>query len=217
MAADFSEPTPRWSPFSAPVEGQVFLSGGRTQDFDKDKSSLLSTVHSFNVHSETWRERPVEGAPPPGIYGGASASLGQFFYIFGGIDGSDLFNSLHQLDTSSATLKWTQLTTPDSSSGPMKKTSCGMISCGSHLVLFGGYGLPCGPTQPGAEFAKDARYADGRGWSNELHIFFDVTEGKQWSRNAKRIGGEQETESTNAGMWLQGGVCVGPCLRRHGA
>ena len=156
----------------------MFLSGGRTRDFHKDKSSLLSTVQCFDVYAETWRERPVEGAPPPGIYNGASASSGQCLYIFGGLYGSAWHNSLHQLDTSSATLNWTQLSTPDSSSGPMKKSRCGMIAYGNHLVVFGGYGYPsCGPTQPGAEFVKDDRYTDGRGWSNELHVF-DVMEGE---------------------------------------
>ena len=155
----------------------MFLSGGRTGDFHKDKSSLLFTVHSFDVYCETWRERVVEGAPPPGIYDGACASSGLCLYCFGGGDGSTLHGSLHQLDTSSATLKWTQLTTPDSSSRPMMKTGCGMVAYGSGLVLFGGYGFPCDSTQPGAEFVKDDRYTDGVGWSNELHVF-DVREGE---------------------------------------
>ena len=155
----------------------MFLSGGRTRDFHKDKSLLLSTVQCFDVYSETWRERPVEGAPPPGIYDGASASSGQCLYTFGGGDGSAYHNSLHQLDTSSATLNWTQLSTPDSSSGPMKKSDCGMIAYGSHLVVFGGVGSPCGPTQPGAEFVKNDDDPDGDRWSNELHVF-DVMEGE---------------------------------------
>ena len=102
----------------------MFLRGGSTKNFDKDKSSLLSTVNCFDVYAETWRERPVEGSPPPGIYVGASASSGQCLYIFGGSDGPAWHNSLHQLDTSSATLNWTQLSTPDSSSGPMKWYDC---------------------------------------------------------------------------------------------
>ena len=157
----------------------MFLTGGRTRDFHKDKSSLLSTVHSFDLYSETWRERAVEGAPPRGIYIGACASSGQCLYCFGGFDGYTRHNSLHQLDTSSATLKWTQLTTPNSSSaaGPMKKTGCGMVTYGSCLVLCGGIGFPLGATQPGAEFIRNPVKTDGRGWSNELHVF-DVTEGE---------------------------------------
>ena len=119
----------------------------------------------------------MEGAPPPGIRIGACAPSGQCLYCFGGHDGSAWHNSLYQLDTSSAILKWTQLTTPDSNSGPMKKSGCGMITYGSSLVNFGGCGFPHGPTQPGAEFVKDDSRTDGAGWSNELHLF-DVREGE---------------------------------------
>ena len=37
--------------------------------------------------------------------------------------------------------------------------------------------IPSGPTQPGAEFIKDSRFTDGRGWTNELHVF-DVQKGE---------------------------------------
>ena len=44
------------------------------------------------------------------------------------------------------------------------------------LAVFGGYGIPAGPTQPGAMFTKDTlNYIDWLGWSNELHVF-DITE-----------------------------------------
>ena len=137
---------------------------------------LLCTTLSYILRpggKGRWREHHG----PPGIYIGACASSGQCLYCFGGLAVSAWHNSLHQLDTSSATLKWTQLTTPDSSSGPMKKIACGMVSYYSCLVLFGGYGYPCGPTQPGAEFIRNAEMTDGRGWSNELHVF-DLTEGE---------------------------------------
>ena len=46
-----------------------------------------------------------------------------------------------------------------------------MVAYGNKLVLFGGYGIPSGPTQPGAEFVKNTSFTDGRGWTNELHSF----------------------------------------------
>ncbi len=60
----------------------------------------------------------------------------------------------------------------------MRKTGCGMVAYKSSLVLFGGYGVPSGPTPPGAEFAQNTRYTDGRGWTNELHTF-DLEEGEE--------------------------------------
>ena len=59
----------------------------------------------------------------------------------------------------------------------MKKHGCGLITYGSSLVNFGGLGVPCGPTQPGAEFVKYDRSTVGAGRSNELHVF-DVREGE---------------------------------------
>jgi hypothetical protein len=62
----------------------------------------------------------------------------------------------------------------------MRKRGSRMVICDNKLVLFGGYGHPTGPTQPGAEFVKDDRYTDDAGWTNELHTF-DLKEG-EWVR-----------------------------------
>ena len=83
----------------------------------------------------------------------------------------DLMDQLsHQLDT--RTWTWKQL----SGTGPMRKGGCGMVAYDSRLVLFGGFRLSYGPTQPGAEFIKkgDGNY----GWTNELQIF-DLKEGEK--------------------------------------
>ena len=92
--------------------------------------------------------------------------------MFGGFDGSVDLNSLHQLDTQSWT--WSELT----KSGPMRKAGCGMIAFDRNLLLFGGYGLPSGPTQPGAKFINDSKYTYHRGWTNELHLF-DFKKGEE--------------------------------------
>ena len=52
-----------------------------------------------------------------------------------------------------------------------------MIEFDKKLLLFGGYGYPSGPTQPGAKFIKNSKYSYGRGWNNELHLF-DLKEGE---------------------------------------
>ena len=171
MATGFSEPSPRWGQFSAVVEGKLCVYGGRTKDFVKEKSGLASSVHSFDGLLESWYSEDTGGVPPPGLYGGACASVGRHVYVYGGHDGSARQGFLHQLDT--RTWTWKQL----SSSGPMRKTGCKMVAYGSNLVLFGGRGIPSGPTQPGAEFVKSSNYTDGRGWTNELHTF-DLIKGE---------------------------------------
>ena len=54
----------------------------------------------------------------------------------------------------------------------MPKTGCGMIAFRNSLVVFGGYGVPQGPTEP-QSFIKRT---DGRGWTNEFHIY-NLSEG----------------------------------------
>ena len=165
------EPSPRWGHFSALVEEKFCVWGGRTKDFLKEKSELASSIHSFDPFLEFWDKNKLSGDPPPGLYHGACASAGHHVYLYGGTDGSCYQSSLHQLDTRSWT--WKQL----SSAGPMWKSACEMIAHDSKLVLFGGYGVPSGPIQPGAEFIKSSRFTDGRGWTNEVHTF-DLKEGE---------------------------------------
>ena len=172
MGAGFSEPSPRRGQFSVVVGEKLCVYGGCITDFLKEKSTLASSVHSFDPLLESWSENKCGGVPPAGLYLGACASAGHHVYVYGGLNGSDFQSSLHQLDT--RTWTWKQL----SSSGPMRKAECGMVVYGSKLVLFGGYGFPSGPTQPGAEFVKNSKYSDGRGWTNELHTF-DLIKGEE--------------------------------------
>ena len=165
MGSGFSEPSPRFAHFSAVVEGQVYAYGGRTKDFKKERSCLASTVHFFNLWRESWQERRPKGISPLGLHGGACASAGHHVYFYGGFDGTERHGSLHQLNTS--TLTWSILST----TGPMMKSRCRMINHDNQLLLFGGYGIPSGPTQPGAEFVKNVNNPDGRGWTNALHTF----------------------------------------------
>ena len=165
------EPSPRLGNYSALVEEKFCVWGGRTKDFLTEKSELTSSVHSFDPFLEFWDVNKISGDPPPGLYTGACASAGHHVYLYGGSDGSHLQSSLHQLDTRSWT--WKQL----SSTGPMRMGACGMVAHDSKLVLFGGYGSPSGPTQPGAEFIKDSRLTGGQGWTNEVHTF-DLKEGE---------------------------------------
>lgn len=169
------EPPPRWAHFSAAVEDHVVLYGGSisTRHFWRDKSATTSKVHLFDPYLESWCEAATQGPPPPGhgFNQGACASSGHNFYTFGGQAAHEVewHGSLHQLNIN--TLTWSTLPTT-STAGPMGKSGCKMISHDDQLLLFGGYGAPSGPTQPGAEFLKDTRFPSyDNGWTNELHTF----------------------------------------------
>ena len=171
--ASISEPPPRWGHFSAPIQGHLCVSGGITiKGSNKEKGEL---VHTFNQLSESWSSKQCQGPSPPNeLHSGASAYAGHHLYLYGGTDGSRYQNSLHQLDTRSWT--WSHL----SSTGPMRKGGCRMVTYDETLLCFGGYGFPFDTTQPGAEFTKDSRYTGGKGWTNEVHAYDLRTGESMW-------------------------------------
>ena len=172
------EPSPRFLHGTAPVGRRCYLWGGRVQDFSEScRRKLTSTVEIFDPYQETWENHPTTGVPPPGLYAGACTSLFNSLYWFGGYDGSSYYNSLHRLDTTTLVQEWRELQPLNKADGPMRKGGCGMVPfLRDKLATFGGFGIPTGPTQPGAVFMKDTKHTDGRGWSNELHVF-NITKG----------------------------------------
>ena len=170
------EPSPRFLHGAAAVGGRCYLWGGCAQDITASgRRKLTSNVEIFGPYLETWDKHPTTGVPPPGLYAGACTSLLDSLYWFGGDDGSSYYNSLHRLDTT--TLEWSEIQPLNQADGPMRKIGSRMVSfLQDKLAVFGGYGIPIGPTQPGAMFTKDTDLTDGRGWSNELHVF-NITEG----------------------------------------
>ena len=158
------EPLPIYFHNSSRVGSKVVVQGGLTKDFsEKSRQHLSSVVEIFDQYSESWEQRPVTGdAPAPGAYAPASASLHDDLFSFGGTDGSPLFNTLRRLDTEK--LCWSQVSPQNADGAPMPKFECRIIALGSGLGVFGGYGVPRGPTEP-RSFIKDTR------WTNEFHIY----------------------------------------------
>lgn len=163
-----SRPSPRWAHFSAPVEGKFYVCGGRTADFEKDKNKLETTMHIFNLYSENWEDKVVNGSVfPSALYHGVCTSAGHCLYLYGGLDITEHYHSsLYQFDTRTST--WNQLV----EHGPRAKEACGMVIHDNKLVLFGGYGYFSTP-QPGEQYVKDSKwyvsYHAEMGWTNELH------------------------------------------------
>ena len=171
------EPVPRAGHISGCVGSKVLVQGGLTKDFsEKIRQHLTSVVEVFDPYSELWEQKQVKGdGPEPGIYAAASVSLHGDLFTFGGVFNGKLFNTLHRLDTK--TWSWHQVSPQNADGAPMPKCSCGMISFRDGLGVLGGYGTPQGPTEP-QSFLKDSRYTNGRGWTNEFHIY-NLSEGIQ--------------------------------------
>ena len=174
MAVPLYEPSPRSSPSFSSVDGQIYMWGGRTEDFSTSGGEKIVSIESFDSYLETWTRKPTKGDPPPWFYRGACASSGHIIYMYGGTRGLLGLSSLYEFNT--RTSSWRELA-PHSADSPMEKLGHGMVVWGEKCVLFGGYGTPSGPTQSGADFVTDNSYTDGRGWTNEMHTF-DLKKGE---------------------------------------
>ena len=174
-SSDKYEPLPRFGHISCRVGSKVVVQGGRTKDFsEKSRQHLISVVEIFDPYSELWEQRQVTGdAPSPGTYDSASASLHDDLFSFGGTDDRQPFNTVHRLDTEK--LCWSQVSPQNADGAPMPKYACGMIAFGNSLGVFGGAGIARGPTEP-QSFIKTTSFTDGRGWTNEFHIY-NLSEG----------------------------------------
>ena len=162
------EPSPRFAHHAVPIRGRLYAWGGRTQDFSESaRQKLKSVVETFDPYTEVWQQRGTSGSPPPGVCYGTCAAVGDSMYVSCGFDGSNRQSGLHEFDTT--TLQWKDRTAAE---GPMRKSGCQMISYeGDKLALFGGVGIPTGPTQPGSKFVRNTRFTNGIGWTNEFHLF----------------------------------------------
>ncbi len=162
------EPSPRASANASASTDQFYIHGGIVNNFNDNKKQLKKVVQIFDCSTESWKELDTAGTPPPGIYWCATVYSAHILYLFGGYDGTSFYASLHQLDTRSMT--WSQLS-PQYDSGPMRKYVCQMIHHNNTLIVIGGYGIPSGELQSGSQFTKNEQYLDGRGWTNEIHMY----------------------------------------------
>ena len=171
------EPAARVDHVSFVAEGKVYLWGGQTQDGSEDGGIKLATcIEQFDPYLEIWSQVNTAGTPHPGLEGAACASNGEHVYMYGGRFKGRYEGVLSCLNMKSLT--WSQLSPEGGTAGgPMRKTYCGMVHFHHNkLAVIGGYGIPTGPTQSGSTFIRNTSFTDGRGWTNEVHVF-DLSQG----------------------------------------
>ena len=173
------EPAARFYHAAISVKGRVYVRGGWTADYDSGsedkKIKLANCIEQFDPHLEVWRQLDTTGTPHPGLAAFVCTSFGEHVYMYGGFSGKRLEGVLSYLNVK--TITWSLLC-HETDGGPMKKYGSGMVmfKYGDKVAVIGGYGIPTGPTQPGATFTRDTMFTDGRGWSNEFHVF-DIRQG----------------------------------------
>ncbi len=154
------EPPPCSYPFSAETDGLHYCWRGTGPN---KRSKSLSVYESS---TETWSIKPTTGHAHPGLSEGGSVIVGRYLYSFGGVEESTFYNDMSKLDLE--TLQWSKVKTTGSQ--PIRKAGCGLVRVDERtLCCIGGHGI--GPTQPGSTFTRDTRFSDGRGWTNEIHLF----------------------------------------------
>ncbi len=169
---DFVEPSPRYCPYSAVVNGELCLWGAKL-----DAVMVLQVYHPY---LESWRELNTYGGFPTGLYYGASAGSEQCLHVYGGFEDADTFSgSLHMLNISSSL--WIRLPA-GSVDVPMKKAGCRMVIYKEYVIVMGGFGIRNGPIQNSSEWMKVVAKDNDRdpntvGWTNEMHKY-DLKEGE---------------------------------------
>ena len=167
------EPSARMFQTSFSVEGRVYVWGGASQDAlsgsKDDITKLASSIEQFDPYLEVWTQLNTAGTPHPRLMYAACASYGEHVYMYGGTN-NKFEGVLSCLNVK--TLTWSQLSPARTAGGPMRKAACGIVHFHhDKLAVIGGGGIPTGPTQPGSSFIRDTMSTDGRGWTNEVHVF----------------------------------------------
>ena len=184
--ADLYDPSPRFWHVAASVSDVstsqlVIVWGGQTSElYSRDgRTQLASRCQLFHIQSEVWSERhAVLGPPHPGLSAAACTSFGDYLFMYGGYCDDTISSVSGELSCLNIkTLTWSQLCLAGTAGGPIKKAGCGIVHVSSDkLAVIGGYGYPTGPTQPGSSFIRNTTLTDGRGWTNEVHVF-DLSQG----------------------------------------
>ena len=116
-----------------------------------------------------------QGLAPPGLYEGVCTTVSESLYHFGGWDGHS--NTTHFTVSTVLHLSGHKFIHRHLAISRCQRSNCGMVTYHEEadgvtsLAVFAGLWKPITPTQPGSSFVKSTAFTDGRGWTNELHLF----------------------------------------------
>ena len=174
------EPAARFAHVSSLAEGKAYVWGGVTQELvpGSKNAKAIKCIERFDPYLEVWSQLNTAGTPHPGLRLAACASSGEHVYMYGGFSKGGFEGCLSCLNVK--TLTWSRLSPwPEggTAGGPMRKADCGMVHFHlNKLAVIGGSGIPTGPTQPGSSLFRHTPAIDGRGSTNEFHVF-DLSQG----------------------------------------
>ena len=147
---------------------KVYLWGGHAQKlpFVTNAKAATQSVDVYDLMNHSWKKESCSGPAPLGPDGCACILDGDLLHVFGGWDGDQFYNTLHQLNLS--TLEWREVRHKGDST-PSRKARAGMTKCGKSLLLFGGFGAIA--TAQDHTLPQQRRAHEIEGMTNELHLF----------------------------------------------
>ena len=183
---DLHKPDGRFWHSSQSFGEKVYIWGGRTPQYGRDKETGQQTVvmiDEFNSMDRSWHTRETCEIPHSGLSEVACASFENFLYFYGGNNGEELNSILSQLDLK--TMKWLQLPSKNMDKRPMRKDACGMVHFKTNggkrqLLIMCGYAESedgkvntwnGGSSDENARFRIDENAQSAAGWTNEIHLF----------------------------------------------
>ena len=158
------EPQGRFNHWSAIVDGKQYTYGGYC---GAAGSPTLTAVNIFDPATELWQQTPTSGEPPPGFWLASCCVIGPQLFHFGGHDRSNMYNTVHILNTED--LSWSATTSTHMQEAPMRKFGSAMLEHANKLVVSGGYGVLPELSDPDKYVPDPA--LDGMGYTNEVHCF----------------------------------------------
>ena len=160
MKKQYREPPPERQPFANSVGMKVYRWAGKEGSKEKQ-----CKVDVFDPIRESWKRLVSSGDVPSGVCGGATATVLNDMYTYGGYVSGTPYNGLHKLDT--MTMRWSYIH-PGGAVRPSPKTGCKLVPIpGNRLALFGGY-TPKVVKKHKNPLQKNTTTG---GTCNELHIF----------------------------------------------
>jgi hypothetical protein len=173
------EPDARYSHCSLLVDaGKWITYGGYIKGGKRQYPELCPEfVEVFDVTVRRWKQQVISGASAPMLptIGVATASIGHSIYYFGGSNGYGKWSSeLYCLDTK--TNRRSKLTPKNQRLSPMAKHRAVMITYGTLLVIYGGYGPLPAIRHPSIQYEEHQIYK-GMCLTNEL-VCYDTRQSK---------------------------------------
>ena len=156
---------------------RLYSWGGKQKDlpmihYSDEKRKFTSFVDVFHLPALKWERISTTASPPAGVMNYTCTNIRDKIIYFGGkCQPRECFhNNLFELDT--LTNEWREIISSSPDEGPMRKSSCGMISFNiseeDNLLVIGGFGPTPITTHTGSKYIPNP-FNPNDCYTDEIH------------------------------------------------